>query len=524
MSYHETSPTKSNQEASSTMSNKETFATNTPKYIVDPYKNKYPVCPIVKYDNLINDGVETEDKDVWVSDCGMRVREVVPCLPEQYASVSDRALYVIGVPFLWTCKEFKIIFHRLGTIESTPCITDMTSKETFRWIVMSSKNEARVAMDTMHHIPFEREKLRICRALKTGFNMSLVWNGWRPEMYGMTVDEVTQLRVQHGSISPQSNMVATPNKVRTIAPIDASSNGSEAKKVISSSNSIEKLDVKDEPRVEDEASTEAAAAPLKTGSWANIAGIAAGNTKTIDLHPEHRIKASVLHPLARVSNAKESYIEPVVDQMRVVMVLNIPKTITLDDISDAVREGAVVSIRFGVNNDDRSRYVGIIFQHATSAEAFFQTINKERVDNKPRRLRFTPHVVRGEPFPMNDTINAMAEPPYATRRLTIVKKGFFFAYGEKQLKNLCEKTVGKENVQLVFLYNGGNATVLFADVESAMKIKKMMDNFKETAGKPKGAPAIFEGIQTTFSKDPCELGEPLKLQSSFPTGESYHWQ
>ena len=41
----------------------------------------------------------------------------------------------------------------------------------------------------------------------------------------------------------------------------------------------------------------------------------------------------------------------------------------------------------------------------------------------------------------------MGAPIYATRRLTIVKKAFFFKMKLIQLKNLCERYVASEDIQ-----------------------------------------------------------------------------
>jgi len=82
------------------------------------------------------------------------------------------------------------------------------------------------------------------------------------------------------------------------------------------------------------------------------------------------------------------------------------------------------------------------------------------------------------------------------------------------LTDLCCKIAGQDNVQLVWLYNGGNATVVFADVESAIKVKKVLD--KRANASHNGAQCaesiVWKGLQTTFSKDPCI--HPLDLKTA----------
>ena len=138
----------------------------------------------------------------------------------------------------------------------------------------------------------------------------------------------------------------------------------------------------------------------------------------------------------------------------------------------------------------------------------------EREDNAPNRFRFIADCVRGEPFPINDDIISMSAPTFASRRLTIVKRAFFFAFTGRNLQTLCEKEVGRENVQLVFVYNGGNATVIFAEVSAARKMKSRLERLREGAGKVGGTSSIYEGLQVTFSKDPCELEGGLNLQAA----------
>jgi hypothetical protein len=93
----------------------------------------------------------------------------------------------------------------------------------------------------------------------------------------------------------------------------------------------------------------------------------------------------------------------------------------------------------------------------------------------------------------------MGPPTYATRRLTIVKSRFFFIFKEPQLKALCEKEVGPDAIQVIWLYNGGNATVVFAKVADAVKVKQRLDALSDAAEES----SHFYGLQTSFSKDPC---------------------
>jgi hypothetical protein len=141
----------------------------------------------------------------------------------------------------------------------------------------------------------------------------------------------------------------------------------------------------------------------------------------------------------------------------------------------------------------------VIFQYAKDAEAFFQVICKERVNNRPGRFRFIVDVVRGEAFVADEMIKLMGAPTFVTRRLTIAKSKFFFLYKEADFRRLCEKTVGEDKIQCIWVYNGGNATVVFSDVRSAVMLKKELEKLSRTAR----VEGCFHGLQVSYSKDPC---------------------
>jgi hypothetical protein len=199
--------------------------------------------------------------------------------------------------------------------------------------------------------------------------------------------------------------------------------------------------------------------------------------------------------------------------MRVVFLLNLPNNLSLQDVSNGVQEGPLVQIAFGFDEVEQAKFAGVVFQYARDAEVFHQVLQKERAESRPERFRFIVDAVRGDPFRADEAIKAMGDPKInASRRLTMVKKGFFFVFGERHLTNLCNKIVGEEDVQLVWLYNGGNATVVFSNVRAAMKMKAELDRLTAGAGLPGGQPAVWAGLQTTYSKDPCHV--PLVLTSA----------
>ncbi|KAF7911441.1 uncharacterized protein EAF01_002948 [Botrytis porri] len=255
----------------------------------------------------------------------------------------------------------------------------------------------------------------------------------------------------------------------------------------------------------------------QVSTWAAIVSSASPNHRNVDLHPSTPRSGRRLNSIGRIPAlppSKTMIHETLSQQARVVLILNIPSTMTLSDISNAIHEGPIVCIRFGIDSDTGKRFSGIVFQHAADAHSFFSVLLAEREAQSPNRFRSIADCVRGEPFPINDDIISMSAPTFASRRLTIVKKAFFFAFTGRNLQTLCEKEVGRENVQLVFVYNGGNATVVFAEVSAARKMKSKLERLREGAGKVGGTSSIYEGLQVTFSKDPCELEGGLNLQAA----------
>ena len=210
------------------------------------------------------------------------------------------------------------------------------------------------------------------------------------------------------------------------------------------------------------------------------------------------------------TGSNPSQTEPLTEQMRVVFLLDIPTNITLTDISNAVQEGPIRSIHFGIDEEKKSRYCAVVFQHAIDSLNFTNVLLKESADSKPNRFKFIVDVVRGEdPYPMDDVLRAMAAPTNASRRLTLVKAGFFSAGNKRAIHQKVEKIVGAGAIQILWLYNLGNATIVFSDVGSALAVKTAFDTWSRN-----GKDQSLKGLQTTFSK--CPGAQPLVLTSALP--------
>ena len=246
-----------------------------------------------------------------------------------------------------------------------------------------------------------------------------------------------------------------------------------------------------------------------SSSWANVAATTIARTSTplmIDLHRDGRPGGSAPRVQAPATTRVVPYIqgEPIAEQMRVVIIYNLPAFVTLKDVSEAIREGPLLSIRFANDADTGARFCGIVFQYARDANAFYQVLVQERANDTPGRFRFIVEAGQGPPYPYDEELETMEEPMHASRRLTVVKSRFFFQLGKKQLRRLCgEIAGGADKVQLIWLYNGGNATVVFSDVKSAVAVKTKFDQMERSKATYGNNMASFQGVTTTFSKDPC---------------------
>ncbi|PBP20784.1 hypothetical protein BUE80_DR008150 [Diplocarpon rosae] len=473
---------------------------------------------LMRWDDLTHTGDE-EGEDTWLTDAPLNVRYHVPGIPLEYAAEerAGLALYVSGVPFGVTSSVFRDLFMPFGKVTKSPTVISLTTRQTFRWLIMKHADDAEDALNALHGSVHESgSQLLITKAWKSGQTV------WLAGQQATGVD-MRQGRpgeddsTIHGHPSPPASASVKPllppiPRVVVPRPQPRESPAAETHKNPSSSSSSSE----DSTAVPATPAILEPSEPAKPSSWANIASASDPQTTLIELRPQHKSSHAGprLNPVGRIPSVVHSREEPLGEQMRLVFLLNLPHTMTLMDVSNAVQEGPLVRIQFGYDHDSNARFVGIIFQHAADADSFFHVLQKERTDSRPDRFRFIVDVVRGDPMPADETVRAMSVHPYATRRLTIVKGKFFFMFGERQLKDLCARVAGEENVQLVWLYNGGNATVVFADVASAIKVKRVLDRRAAASGQRNGEEShqsvIWKGLQTTFSKDPCIHALELK--------------
>jgi hypothetical protein len=460
-------------------------------------------------------------EDVWLSYKNRHPDSVIPGIPKVYRQQHEerRAIYVAGFTFACDSKDFLRWAREFGgaQVERTVTIIDMESQATFRWLIMPTAEDALTVLSRIR-----------------GMEVTM----WQPHSDGTEDVLKFTLRVCYSAIDkalypdgqPESSSVAN-RSVSTVhghpspPPEDISLQGLSLQEpgLVPDTSSAESSVIMQENAADPPVHIPANSEPLgqsstaSVSSWASIALTANPDSEIINLHPPARASTGPrVKPAGRFPNAPSiNSDEPLVEQARVVFLLDMPKNMILQEISDALIEGPLRSITFSVDESNGKPYVGIIFQYAQDAESFYQILCKERADSRPGRFKFVVDAIRGDPFPMDANIKAMGPPTYASRRLTVVKSRFFFMVNEKQLRTFCEKyaEVGPEMIQLVWIYNGGNATIVFADVGEAIKVKNKLDDYSNGIGvSDRQVAATWAGLQTTFSKDPCVA--PLELKTA----------
>lgn len=460
-------------------------------------------------------GFDAGYDEAWFSWCGLPGDRVIPAIPVKYHRYQQegRVLYVKGFPSRKTPKEVRDFFSIYGRVDKCVTIVDMVSGFSFRWVIMLDANHIRRIQWSVHGLMVDDKDddgndrtfvLRVCLAegcqhfvMSPRTNVDRAMNGDPALEYSVDrVDSSKSPPVRPKYPPRESKEEVPPRREASIAAQEKS--GAKTPDII-----VTKAPEEFVTRAE---------------TWARIARGANPASSAVNLHPQVATIArarpraeSRTKPGFRIYRRLET--EQMIEQMRVVFLLDLPKNLKLQDVSDAVREGALRSINFGIDADTGSRFAGIVFQYATEAEMFHQALCKERAESKPGRFKFVVEAIRGEAFPIDETIKAMGPPIFASRRLTIVKSRFFFLFGERQLRNLCEKLVARENIQLIWLYNGGNATIVFSDVNSAISVKYALDKMSRGRNLPEGQSAVtWEGLVTTYSKDPCVA--PLDLKTA----------
>ncbi|KAK5945668.1 hypothetical protein PMZ80_002874 [Knufia obscura] len=183
----------------------------------------------------------------------------------------------------------------------------------------------------------------------------------------------------------------------------------------------------------------------------------------------------------------------------------------LSDISNEMREvGAIYSIAYA----PEAQAVCIIFQHAYCAVQFMHNCAEYIGRHGISPFGSEHDVSPGLPYQVNDGLRRMDPPHNERRRLTFARSQLFSnGISEARFRKDIEDIVGPSNIERLWLFNTGNATVVFSAVPLA---KMVRETFLKNSRTKRHA---YEGVMVSFSHDPCE--RDLHLVSQIPGHANY---
>lgn len=290
--------------------------------------------------------------DVWLSTLGIKASDVLPGMPMPYLQdvLDSRALYALGVPHDWQVLAFKEIFRHCGEVIKCPCVIDLKSEQVFRWVIMGSSEEAAAVLRDINGLQLAGEIVRFCRALPPGaaFTFSeeyplyefLKWDLKPPAL-------TTQGSGLHDPIIP---VMPQPVAVVIQPPTPATIHAHPAHPDIQEEQPPAVLQPTSLPRQELRLTTSSLADDFvpQAVTWANIVRAREGTGATNGSLSKTAMKLPGSGPrlstVGRIpSFTRPRVVETLAQQMRVVFLLKIPHHVTLTNISDAVKEGSLVS-------------------------------------------------------------------------------------------------------------------------------------------------------------------------------------
>ncbi|KAG9241983.1 hypothetical protein BJ878DRAFT_556693 [Calycina marina] len=464
-------------------------------------------------------------------------RSHVPGIPPRYEleAREGRALYIRGIPPQAKSQFVTGLFRRFAPVMYDVCVMDNTSHEIFRWIITRSSDAVVQLLGILagnvikwnEYGMGEPRMIYVCPTWRPGTTFvatadftveSLLEQLWLsrapPEednyLYGhflenseYTKEEIPRLAGRLQVYGVHEDMFEEGTSDNENDDVDDAGESPLAQAVAPPTHRAFEV----EPVLP---ATPATTVATPATTWAKITG-AVVDKKMINIKHENKAVGPAPRILAAGHATTIGRTEPADQQMRTVLLLNLPPNTTITNISDAISEGSLVAIILAFDLETGDRYAGVTFQYASDAMDFHGVLLAEKSTRTPERFKFVVDSAINEfPVPINETIVAMGPPTYATRRLTVVKKAFFFTMKETQLMSFCEKRgIASEDIQKIWLYNGGNATIIMAKVEDAIKLKDALENQRDTA--LSNSPWV--DLQVTYSKDPCALAEPLYFYS-----------
>jgi len=203
--------------------------------------------------------------------------------------------------------------------------------------------------------------------------------------------------------------------------------------------------------------------------------------------------------------------EKTVEMLRVVEVHGLPRTWTLRDVTREITEGPLMHVGLQDAPND-TKHALLIFLRADDAMNFLTKNVEIMLKMGATQSCYGPGVSvdLAGPRPDDEWVPQMTGKGAVRRRLTFSRKGLFTKVAPSQFyHDIADIVGGGWNIELVWLFNAGNGTVVFGNITDAVQA---LEWFKAKAGRS----GPYSGVTVSYSSDPCEA--VLHLVSQMPGG------
>ncbi|MCJ1479516.1 hypothetical protein MMC13_008202 [Lambiella insularis] len=148
---------------------------------------------------------------------------------------------------------------------------------------------------------------------------------------------------------------------------------------------------------------------------------------------------------------------------RVIFVRGCKKSIKLSDITAHITEGPIMSVSIDEDHTCPEVSACVIFMEAKHGHDFVERVTAKQRETGKCLYGHGSEVLIGGPWPQDDEIRAMVY-KRERRRLTFSCGGLFNRISRETFKADVDAIAGELNVELIWVFNTGNATVVLASV------------------------------------------------------------
>ncbi|KIW70392.1 hypothetical protein PV04_02666 [Phialophora macrospora] len=267
--------------------------------------------------------------------------------------------------------------------------------------------------------------------------------------------------------------------------------------------SIEKFHMKSSPApnphfIAQNGATSRPLARPNASSWAAVAATdIAGNNRLVKFRPSDGLKR-------HITEEEPNKLQPRDEDFRCVWIYGWTKDKPLSMVTERISTGAIFSMAYV----EQYGAVCVIFQYAGGAMLFTEE-DGQLIREYGVGLFGKGHEVKyGEAYPDNEDLLRMQPPLNERRRLTFARQQLFTnGMSEERFRRDLIDIVGRHNLELVWLFNTGNATAVFSSTVVARIVRDEFLRRSRRAGP-------YQEVQVGFSHDPCE--RPMNLITQIP--------